>query len=358
MSESTVRRGRVALFFMQIFSTLGFGILLSTMVLYVTGGLHLGAHFATALTAGFIAFNFSLYVLGGFIGGRYLSYRALFILGMILQTVGSVIVAQPDLMFLIIGLAIFLAGCGVNVICINCMLTQLYDPHDKRRESAFLWNYSGMNIGFLIGFTVSGIFQLTQSFHSLFLLSAVGSIISFFLALFSWKYLEDKGTSCSESRNKKRRALIAILIMIVLIVALSLLLAHASFSNALILCVGVFVALLFAYFAWKQPEKASSKKLWAYLILTISSLIFWTLYQMAPMGLTLFFERNVDRQFFGILIPPQWMQNVNTFVIIIGGPLMAHINQHFRKKGYKISIPFQFTTALILIGLGFLLLPC
>ncbi len=97
--------------------------------------------------------------------------------------------------------------------------------------------------------------------------------------------------------------------------------------------------------------------MWAFLILTLSSVIFWTLYQMAPIGLTLFFSRNVDAILFGIQIPPQWMQNINAFIIILGGPLMAAANLRLRKKGYKIAIPFQFTTALLLIGMGFLLLP-
>jgi POT family proton-dependent oligopeptide transporter len=32
------------------------------------------------------------------------------------------------------------------------MLTQRFKPEDDRRESAFLWNYAGMNLGFFIGF--------------------------------------------------------------------------------------------------------------------------------------------------------------------------------------------------------------
>ncbi len=355
--EEIIRKGRRALLFMQMFSTLGFSVLYSTLVLYATQGLKLNDHYATALTAGFIAFNYSLHVLGGYVGGRLLSYRGLFIIGMLLQAAGCLIISVPILASLVVGSAVFLSGCGLNVICINCMLTQLFDPHDKRRESAFLWNYSGMNLGFLIGFTMSGYFQLHQNFHTLFLLSALGSLISFFLALLNWKYLADIGTHYSQSKNRFHSGCFAILIIIGLITALSFLLGHANLSNILIAIGGTFVAFLFAYFAWDEKDSARSQKLWAFLILGISSLIFWTLYQMAPMGLTLFYDRNVDPHLLSFTIPPQWMQNINTFIIIFGGPFMASMNRSLRNKGYKISIPFQFITALLLIGVGFILLP-
>lgn len=355
--RAEIRAARIALLFMQMFSTLGFSVLYSTLVLYATKGLHLEDHYATAFTAGFIAFNYSLHVLGGYIGGRLMSYRNLFIIGMLLQAAGCAILSIPSYYALLWGVAIFLSGCGLNVICINCMLTQLFDPHDKRRESAFLWNYSGMNFGFFIGFSVSGYFQLHQNFDTLFLLSAIGSLISFFIALCNWKHLKDKETVFILSSNKAARNLGAALIIIALIPALSWLLNSAGFSNALICMAGILVALLFAFLAWKQRPIESSKKIWAFLMLALSSVMFWTLYQMAPMGLTLFFDRNVHPILLGITIPPQWMQNINTIIIILGGPLMASLNQRLRKKGYKISIPFQFTTALLLIGIGFLLLP-
>ncbi len=355
--EIQIRKGQRALLFMQMFSTLGFSVLYSTLVLYATQGLKLNDHYATALTAGFIAFNYSLHVLGGYIGGRLLSYRGLFIIGMLLQAAGCLILSIPTVPFLVLGTAVFLSGCGLNVICINCMMTQLFDPHDKKRESAFLWNYSGMNLGFFIGFTVSGFFQLEQNFHTLFLLSSAGSLVSFVLALLNWKYLADHGTHYIHSKNQVQRAIFAGLIILGLVIALNFLLGNANFSNILICFGAVIVAFVFVYFAWKQPDPESAKKIWAYLILSVSSLIFWTLYQMAPMGLTLFFDRNVDNHLFGYLIPPQWMQNINTVIIVIGGPLMASLNQRLRKKGFKISIPFQFTTALFLIGFGFLILP-
>ena len=81
------------------------------------------------------------------------------------------------------GLALFLTGSGLNVTCINMMLTQRFTPEDERRESAFLWNYAGMNIGFFIGFTVAGHYQQTESYSRLFLFATVGNFLAIVLAL-------------------------------------------------------------------------------------------------------------------------------------------------------------------------------
>src|SRR6478609_9564480 len=74
--------GTAALFFIQIFATLGFAVLYSTLVLYATKHLHLGVKEATTLMGVFGAFNYGLHLFGGYLGGRFLSNRNLFVGGM------------------------------------------------------------------------------------------------------------------------------------------------------------------------------------------------------------------------------------------------------------------------------------
>jgi len=352
-------KGAGALFFIQMFSTLAFSVLYSTLVLYTTNGLKLSDTVATSITASFVAFNYALHLLGGYIGGRFLSYRSLFCIGMLLQMLGCILISFPTEMSLYWGLAAFLTGAGLNVTCINCLLTQLFQPNDKRREAAFLWNYSGMNVGFFVGFSISGYFQLTGGYHQLFLLSSLGNLTAFLLTLFKWRSLSDINTSFIDlTPNKRISANLKGLSMIVtLLLGLRLLLQHTYFSNSLIMLVGILMGFVMFYFAIKQPHKEDRKKIFAYIILALTSLIFWTLYQLAPMGLMLFIERNVDRHYLGLLIAPQWVQNINTIVIIIGGPLLSFMFAHLRERGVKLTIPVQFSMALLMIGTAFAILP-
>lgn len=352
-------RGVGALFFMQMFSTLAFSILYSTLVLYLTNRFHLNDITATHVTASFVAFYYALHLLGGYVGGRFFSYRSLFAIGMILQICGCMVLATPSIASLFWGLAIFAIGAGFNLTCINCMVTQLFKPDDHRREGIFLWNYSGMNVGFFVGFSLSGYFKLYDSYHSLFILASSGSFISLILTAVMWKALHDTNTTVMQlTRSRKIMAHIkGAFFILTLILGLHLLLKNAHITNAVIMLMGMGMALVIAYLACRQATQEARNKMWAYLILAMATLVFWTLYQLAPMGLTLFVDRNVDLHFFGYTLAPQWVFNINTIMIILGGPLLSMAFNAMRQRGIQLVIPLQFSIALILIGISLLILP-
>lgn len=108
-------KGAGSLFFIQIFSTLAFSVLYSTLVLYITNKLNLGDTTATTITASFVAFNYALHLLGGYLGGRFLSNRCLFAIGMVAIMIGCLLISIPTTNALYWGLASFLTGCGLNV---------------------------------------------------------------------------------------------------------------------------------------------------------------------------------------------------------------------------------------------------
>lgn len=78
---------------------------------------------------------------------------------------------------------------------------------------------------------------------------------------------------------------------------------------------------------------------------------------MAPSGLQLFAVNNVNLHVWGVEVAPQWIQNINTVVIVVGGPLLAAWFSRLRARGWKIDIPQQFSASLLLMGFGFLALP-
>ena len=191
---SAIPVGSGALFFIQIFSTLGFAVLYSTLVLYATKRLGFSESAANAIMGVFGAFNYGLHMFGGYLGGRFLSNRNLFILGMVLQVFGCYLIAEMGVLGLYWGLAMFLTGSGLNVTCLNMMLTQRFAPDDERRESAFLWNYAGMNLGFFLGYTVAGYFQLGGDYRTLFLFATLGNVLAIVITLFCWRILADINT--------------------------------------------------------------------------------------------------------------------------------------------------------------------
>lgn len=352
-------QGSVALFFIQMASTLGFAVLYSTLVLYTTHHLHFSIPLATAVMGVFGAFNYGLHLFGGYLGGRFLSNRNLFVGGMALQVLGCGLMALGTTATLYWGLALFLTGSGLNVTCINMMLTQRFAPEDSRREAAFLWNYAGMNLGFFVGFAVAGHYQLTESYASLFLFATVGNFLAIVLALLNWKTLADRSTPLLDATRTTHawRMLAGIGILAGLVPVVWFLLRHPGGTETLVKAICAVVALALVYLTLKHRDRIERNHMWAYLILTVGSLVFWALYQMAPSGLQLFAVNNVDLHVWGITVAPQWIQNINTVVIVVGGPLLAAWFQRLRARGWAIDIPSQFAVSLLLMGLGFLALP-
>ncbi|MEH8181883.1 oligopeptide:H+ symporter [Aeromonas allosaccharophila] len=357
--HAAVPPGSGALFFIQTFATLGFAVLYSTLVLYATKRLGFSESQANAMMGIFGAFNYGLHLFGGYLGGRYLSNRNLFVMGMALQVIGCYLIAEMGITGLYWGLAMFLTGSGLNVTCLNMMLTQRFAPDDHRRESAFLWNYAGMNLGFFMGFSVAGYFQLTEDYRTLFLFATLGNIIAIIATFACWPILADISTPLRhiKGRGFYLRMLGGLAILAMLVPALRLLLTHASFSGSFVLILGAVVLVLLCVMTARHPDAAERSRMVAYLLLALGSLIFWSLYQLAPMGLMLFSEHNINLNVFGLRVAPQWIQNINTIVIVIGGPLMALLFKRLREQGWNIDIPSQFAASLFCMGLGMLVLP-
>ncbi len=351
--------GTAALFFIQIFATLGFAVLYSTLVLYATKHLQLSVKLATALMGVFGAFNYGLHLFGGYLGGRFLSNRNLFVGGMALQVFGCACISLGTLAMFYLGLALFLTGSGLNVTCINMMLTQRFTSDDPRREGAFLWNYAGMNVGFFIGFAVAGYFQGTESYASLFIFATLGNFVAIVLAALNWKTLADRNTPLLEATPQqfRLRQLAGLAILIGLVPAVWFMLQRPGGTETLIKAICAVVAVALVYLTVRHRDRRERRNMTAYLILTMGSLMFWSLYQMAPSGLQLFAIHNVDLMVGAIEIQPQWIQNINTVVIVVGGPLLAAFFVRMRGRGWNIDIPKQFAASLLLMAVAFLILP-
>lgn len=353
-------RGFSALFFTQLFSTISFAVLYATLVLYMKAQLHMPSTQADLITGVYFACNFSLHLLAGYLGGRLFSYRGLVVFGILFQLIGCLILVHATLASLYWGLACMLIGTGTMVTCLNMLVSQLYAPTDvEKRQSGFLWNYSGMNFGFIFGFTLAGYFQIHVNYPMLFAITAVNNVIALFVLFTQWKQMGDLETRFSETSplEQKKRMALGILILFILVPVLTLLLGHARFSDYLVLAIGGIMAILLIGIAIRCDHEAR-RRMFAFLILLFSAQIFWIIYQLAPMGLTLFAKNNVNRDVFGFLIAPGWIQNINSVTIIIGAPILGALFIWIRRATHHATLlPLQYAFGLLLAAVGLLILP-
>src|SRR5262245_9804206 len=288
-----------SLLFLKMFYAISFSIMYSTLVLYMTDQLKFQSVTATNLMASFLAYTAVLRVAAGFLGSCYFGHHFILMVGLITMIVGCVFITIPNANALYWGIAAFTIGSGF-IVSVQCILTELFSQNNKQRQTAFLMNYSAMNIGYLIGFTLSGFLQLQNNYLLLFVLSSIGAALTLVIVVFSWPSLRDASlntevnSSHGINSNSPSMAFIkklsnhlqGLIVIGLFLLALRWLLENTNTSNNLIVITALCMLCMIGFLAIKQPTIEAKHKLFAYLILAIISLVFWTLSSVSPMALT------------------------------------------------------------------------
>src|SRR3990167_10026365 len=140
-----------------------FGVTVSSLVLYMTHQLHLPDAAAIGVTASFIGCTGMMRVVAGLMGDKYSSHCDLLILCALFLIAGCFLIIDPAYFYY--GVTSIAAGSGL-LIAVNCLITDVFQSDDMKREAAFIHNYSGMNAGYIISFAMSGYYELHHQYRS------------------------------------------------------------------------------------------------------------------------------------------------------------------------------------------------
>ncbi|WP_151193573.1 peptide MFS transporter [Cysteiniphilum sp. JM-1] len=362
LSYKDMPKGVLNINLIQVFSTVGYAVLMGLLNFYLSREAGMSKIEANTLTASFFALNFLFHFLGGTVGGRYLSFRALFCASLVLQFVGLFLIAVHVHMIILIGMTVFITGSGLNVSCINMMLTQLFSQDDKRRRIAFSINYSCMNIGFVLSFFVAGILQGNNLYSAAFIFAAVCLFIAFVVHLVNWKHVNDKQTYYVTSfAFNTKRFYVAPLIVIACLLFAYYLMHHPELGSALIYIAFIAALIYMIYFALKQ-QSSYRTKIYAYLILSSASMAFAFVQGLQSTALENFVEFNTSKSLFGIPMQPATVNLFESLGVIIFGFILAGM----MKRRQQANNPYQpgslvarglsmYVVAFLMIPLGIFL---
>ncbi len=359
-SENTAnypkRPGVWAMFFLQLFGMIGFSMIYSLITLYTSNMLGFSDDHSYAIVAAFNALAFATSVPGGWLAERYLGYRFGTALSIILSAIGLFLIAITNTVALYIGLGLFIMGTGMIIPCMYVLLGRIYQPNDPQREKGFMLAYIGMNVGSFAASAVSGSVSHMIGYGGAFIIGAFFTLVMLpLLFLYHHKFkarkeeLVKKIAPTPSSRTK------GVLLTLLGAGVTILLIDFANANNALLLVLGVVSLLWVAKVAFEE-DKITRNKLLVFMALTALSVIFWTLYSLAPSALTIFTERNINREFWHIVIPTADLSSLNPLFIITLGPLLTMLWTRLKKRNIQLLAPTQFAIGTILMGAGYLIL--
>ncbi|MCW5588660.1 MAG: peptide MFS transporter [Legionellales bacterium] len=349
--------GIFVMFFLQLLTMIGFSMIYALLVLYCTQRLHFTDEKTYALNAAYNALVFAIPVIGGYIADRFLGNRPTVVLSSVFSLIGLLLLMIQNVVGLYSGLCFFAIGVGFMVPCQYVLLGRLYPHGAPGRDSGFTIVYIGMNLGSLAASSVAGYIASTYGYPYAFL---IGAIFMFFSTVLFLNYYnlyrrrDDEHQAERIAYTKKSRS-IGLIATLICIPSVWILLENATLCNIILIAGSILCAAFIVLYAVRLGGDKRNKLL-AFLILTIVSVAFWSLYQLGPSVMIIFMERNVDRSVFGHLIPAATLTSLNSFFIITIGPLLTWVWMFLGHRGKDFSVPTKFATGVILMGIGYIVL--
>lgn len=307
---------------------------------------HYSKESATILTGLFISFNYFLPLIGGVMIDRLVSSKQLYCIGSFLSFFGCLLLAKNIHLF--VALALFLMSSLVTNVCLNMFITRLYAAHEIiERRVAFIWNYVGMNVGFLAGYFLTGYSTIFKNYSNLFMLIAILMMMSL---LFTSTLIKEH----SAQFKQKQRTIMTLLIMICLTVIITIVFQHAEYVQKGITCISFIVLSTLIYYGFRKSSLQYRNNFLKFVIYSILAIAFWSIYMLTPIAIMQLIENDVERNVFGITLAPQWLVIIDSIIILTFGPLFALVmNQGKNTKAKIYSVLNYFQLAFLFSALAF-----
>lgn len=323
----------------------------------------------------YAAMVYAMPVIGGLLADRYLGSRKAVLFGGILLVLGHLGMAVEGEQARLIGdqverddralqvfyasLAFIVMGVGFLKPNISTMVGQLYAADDPRRDSGFTIFYMGINLGSFTATLLCGYLGETLGWSYGFGAAGIGMLIGLATFMYGQRYLrglaeppENAGLDQPMLLGISREKSIYIGALLGVVVLWQLLQTHALVGIALNTM--SFVALVgILWFVFTQCDPIERNRMLVLVILTLSTVVFWALFEQSAASMTLFADRVMDRQVFGITPTASQYGSLNAMFIFLLAPLFAWLWTTLGRRQLEPSTPVKFAFGIAFAGLGF-----
>jgi POT family proton-dependent oligopeptide transporter len=106
----------------------------------------------------------------------------------------------------------------------------------------------------------------------------------------------------------------------------------------------------------KSLTKDERDRIMVIFILAFFVIFFWGAFEQAGASLTIFADRQTDRNLFGWEMPASYFQSVNPLAIILLAPLFSSLWLNLGNRGKEPSSPKKMAIGLALVSLGYVVI--
>jgi POT family proton-dependent oligopeptide transporter len=140
--------------------------------------------------------------------------------------------------------------------------------------------------------------------------------------------------------------------LLAVVVAWQMLQFHGAVGATLnTLSVAVLIGL--GWFIATKCDPIERSRMIVLIILTMSTVVFWALFEQGAASMTLYADRVMDRNIFGMQLTAAQFGSLNALFIFLFAPLFAWLWTALGRRGLEPSTPVKFALGIGQAGLGF-----
>ncbi len=370
-------RGLFVLFFAEMWERFSYYGMRALLVLYLAQHFLFDDRFSSGLVATYGSMVYLMPIIGGVIADRYLGFRKAVVAGAILLCCGHGLMAfegapatlldgrvvRDDFVIgvLYLALACIIVGVGFLKPAISNIVGQLYAADDVRRDQGFTIFYMGINLGALSAMLLCGWLGQRYGWGYGFGLAGIGMLAGLGTFIGGQRWFRGAGEPPAPSILRERLAGITRENVIYLgaVVAIGVtwwLLQHRAVVGSLLGIVSAAAVVGVVLYSVLRCSRVERDRMFSVLLLTLVSVVFWTLFEQAGTSMTFFTERNVHKGLLGVQMQASQMGFLNPAFVILLAPLFSIAWRELARRGMEPSTPMKFGLGVVQAGLGFLVL--
>ncbi len=329
------------------------------LTLYLIKSLMMEDSAAFAIYGAYTALVYAAPVLGGKLADSLLGYKNAVILGGILMAIGEFMILGGTESWLYLGMGTIIVGNGYFKANISSIVGRLYDDDDPRKDSGFTIFYIGINIGALLATTVCAEVGIKYGYHYGFALAGIGMLLGILFFILGGKEINEHSQPPNPERLYAKdfgpfnRFHLTIFGSLLIIPILYFLIMYNQVVGILLAVVAVYVIFTLLSTAF-SGDNVLRDRIIVLIILMFFNIVFWACFEQAGTSLTLFAERNIDRDIFGWEMGSATTQFFNPFFILIFGSIFSVMWVKLSQMKKNPSIPAKFGLGIMQLGLGYL----
>lgn len=324
---------------------------------------------------GYAALVYAMPVIGGLLADRYLGMRKSVIFGGLLLVAGHMGMAlegeqarmlgdsvQRDTQALQVfyaSLALIVIGVGFLKPNISTIVGKLYSKDDPRRDSGFTIFYMGINLGSFTATLLCGYLGETYGWSYGFGAAGIGMLLGLATFIYGQRYLAGLAEPPRDI-NLQQRTVTGLTkeqciyagSMLAVVTVWQMLQFHAA-VGLLLNSLSLLVLAGLSWFIVVRCSAVERSRMIVLIVLTMSTVVFWALFEQSAASMTLFADRVMDREVFGISLTASQYGALNAMFIFMFAPFFAWLWTMLGKRGMEPSTPVKFALGIAQAGLGF-----